>query len=355
MITTYPLNRIEYNAEDAETYLSTRTSGVYGTMDFPVTADGTGRTVTIGPGHAWVKNKEFSGKSIVSNAYEVLEIDAAESERNRVDRIVLRFSRVMNGSELAVLKGTPAVDAVPPDVTQNENVYELGLYTVDVPASSLYVTTQHIENTMQDEEVCGIMVDSVSVVPTKLSQLQNDTGFIDRSVFSVDGAGQCGMGYDNLGQPYVYWSGDVTGSPHTLTFGTGGLPFLSATNTSGGNEALYNPLDYVETYGTDGGWMWRKYKSGRAECWGAHSFSGVNAAKNNNYGVYYSDVQSVAYPFTFKSAPVQITDGGSTNRLNWLRTNASNASMARYWIVGLDANATSVTGTAYIYASGMWK
>ena len=51
-IVTYPLNGITYNAEDAETYLSTRVSGVYASencFDLTITAD---RTVTIGPGLA---------------------------------------------------------------------------------------------------------------------------------------------------------------------------------------------------------------------------------------------------------------------------------------------------------------
>ena len=62
-IVTYPLNGITYNAEDAETYLSTRVSGVYASencFDLTITAD---RTVTIGPGLAWVRNTRFAGKS----------------------------------------------------------------------------------------------------------------------------------------------------------------------------------------------------------------------------------------------------------------------------------------------------
>lgn len=36
-IITYPLNDVEYTAEDAETYLCTRTSGVYAAESFPAT------------------------------------------------------------------------------------------------------------------------------------------------------------------------------------------------------------------------------------------------------------------------------------------------------------------------------
>ena len=47
-IITYPLNNIEYTAEDAELYHATRTSGVFANDDFPITVSGDGNVVTIG-------------------------------------------------------------------------------------------------------------------------------------------------------------------------------------------------------------------------------------------------------------------------------------------------------------------
>ena len=101
-IVTYPLNGITYNAEDAETYLSTRISGIYAAddcFDLSITAD---RTVTIGPGLAWVRNTRFAGKSICNREALALAIPMADSSKPRTDRIVLRYDKAENKSELAV-------------------------------------------------------------------------------------------------------------------------------------------------------------------------------------------------------------------------------------------------------------
>ena len=64
-IITYPLNDVDYTAEDAETYLCTRTSGVYAAESFPATVT-EARKITIGTGMAWINNGTFKGKSVVS-------------------------------------------------------------------------------------------------------------------------------------------------------------------------------------------------------------------------------------------------------------------------------------------------
>ena len=69
-IITYPLNNIEYTAEDAELYLATRTSGVFAGDDFSITVPGDGNTVTIGEGIGWIRNSKFSGK-VVANKAEI--------------------------------------------------------------------------------------------------------------------------------------------------------------------------------------------------------------------------------------------------------------------------------------------
>ena len=61
---TYPLNNIDYTAEDAELYFSTRESGVYDGGDFEATVSGIDNNVTIGIGTAWIHNTKFSGKVV---------------------------------------------------------------------------------------------------------------------------------------------------------------------------------------------------------------------------------------------------------------------------------------------------
>jgi hypothetical protein len=162
-IVTYPLNDVLYNAEDAEVFNSVRTSGVFAAkdnLDASVTGD---REVTISPGLAWIKNTRFSGKSVAVLEPVSLQIDGAEASLYRIDRIVLRFSKAKNRTELAVKKGTPSLAPVAPEIEKTEDVYELGLYIVAVAAGTSVVTMNEIYDTRQDSDVCGIMASGADI------------------------------------------------------------------------------------------------------------------------------------------------------------------------------------------------
>lgn len=168
-IITYPLNGIEYTAEDAETYHSTRTSGVFSSDEsFPLEIV-SGRTVRVGKGLAWINSEDFSGKSVCSTENIDLEFELS-SAADRIDRIVLRFDKAQNMSEIAIKKGTPSHSPTAPPITQTALIYELGLYTVRMRAGAVAVLMEDITNTMLDESVCGVMMDAVTKVPT--AQLQ---------------------------------------------------------------------------------------------------------------------------------------------------------------------------------------
>lgn len=170
-IITYPLNDVEYTAEDAETYLCTRTSGVYAAESFPATVT-EARKITIGTGMAWINNGTFKGKSVVSTENVSVAIPIADGALPRIDRIVLRFTKSTNESTFEVKPGTPASSPVAPTLTRSELLYELGLYTVSVPAGSLTVSAADVTNTMLDESVCGLMRDGVTGLPTGTLQQQ---------------------------------------------------------------------------------------------------------------------------------------------------------------------------------------
>lgn len=182
-IITYPLNGVTYDASDAETYLCTRTSGVFAAENM-FAAELTGdREITIGSGLAWIKNSEFSGKSIAVKDPVVLTIPTADGALPRIDRIVLRFDAAAGKSELMVLKGTPASSPAAPAVSRTELVYDLGLYTVNVPAGSLAVTSGDMVSTMEDKNVCGLMRDGVT---EKFSEEAIPDGIITTKKFAPD-------------------------------------------------------------------------------------------------------------------------------------------------------------------------
>lgn len=166
-IITYPLNGIEYGAADVETYLCTRTSGVYAQDGmFAATAIG-GRRVQIAPGLAWIKNATYKGKSICVDAPVIVDIAIADTTFARIDRIVLRFDATANASAIVVKAGSPASQPVAPEVSRTESLYELALCDVSVPTGSVTVEPQHLSSKLLDESVCGIMRDAVTGIPTQ--------------------------------------------------------------------------------------------------------------------------------------------------------------------------------------------
>lgn len=165
-IITYPLDGVTYSAEDVATHLCTRTSGVYAkNRNFAASITGT-RQVTIAPGLAWMNYDDFKGVSVCSREDTVLTVPDADSTLNRVDRIVLQFDTASNITAIRLKTGTPAVAAQPPDILQNHNQYELGLCTISVPAGSAAISAADVTDTRADEDVCGVMRDGVTGIPT---------------------------------------------------------------------------------------------------------------------------------------------------------------------------------------------
>ena len=172
-IITYPENGITYDADDASGYLSTRLSGVYSAdEDFAVTANG-GLTVTVSAGQAWVRPARFRGRSIILEQPETVTLTAADAVRSRIDRLVLRYDAAARKTRLQVLEGTPdSASPTAPEITRTALVYDLCLAEIRRPAGSTVVTAADITDTRADEDVCGVMRDGVTGIPTAQLQAQ---------------------------------------------------------------------------------------------------------------------------------------------------------------------------------------
>ena len=171
-IITYPLNGVTYDAEDVSTYLCTRTSGVYAKdSNYAVSVTGP-RQITVAPGLAWINYDDFKGVSACSREAVNLTVPDADSTLPRIDRVVLQFDTAANLTAVKLKPGTPAAAPEPPAILQNHNQYELGLCTVSVPADSSVVTAADITDTRAAEDVCGVMRDGVTGIPTAQLQAQ---------------------------------------------------------------------------------------------------------------------------------------------------------------------------------------
>lgn len=177
-LVTYPLNNIQYSAEDAELFHCTRTSGIFASdEDFLASVSGTDNTVSIGQGIAWVRNSRFSGKVVASKSSVKIDMGLSDAAYPRIDAVVLRFDANKNSTEIVAKKGTPSSSPVPPDVVRTEALYELHLYHVRRAAGASVVSASTITDLRLNPNYCGIMADDVS----NLSGVYIETGMIGKA------------------------------------------------------------------------------------------------------------------------------------------------------------------------------
>ena len=187
-IITYPLNNIEYTAEDAELYHATRTSGVFANDDFPIAVSGDGNVVTIGEGIGWIRNSKFSGKVVANKAEMSLDLGLPHATYPRIDAVVLRFNANANASEIIVKNGTAQTNPTPPEVVRTESVYELHLYHVYREAGAASVAASNVTDLRSDAAYCGIMSDDVTMLGDDYVN-KNMVG-VANGVAQLDGSGK---------------------------------------------------------------------------------------------------------------------------------------------------------------------
>ena len=167
---TYPLNNIQYTAEDAELYNSTRTSGVFADDSFNYSVTGADNTIVIGTGIAWIKNREFSGKVVAQKEALPLNLGLSNANYPRIDAVVIKFNANSNSTEIIVKKGTASSRPSAPAVVRTESVYELHLYHVRRNAGELSVSPSSITDLRGNDEYCGIMTDGVTKIDKTLTK-----------------------------------------------------------------------------------------------------------------------------------------------------------------------------------------
>lgn len=193
-IITYPLNNIDYSAEDAEMYNSSRTSGVYATesnLDYSLTG---AMKIAISTGLAWIRNSTFSGKCIGVKAPVELTLDAADATLPRIDRIVLGFDASTNASSIYVKKGTPGSAPVPNARSTTASLYELVLYDVLIGAGATMITAANVTDQRANDELCGLMRDAITrnpPAPHADSHAEDGEDPITPAMIGAEAAGTC--------------------------------------------------------------------------------------------------------------------------------------------------------------------
>lgn len=167
---TYPLNNIDYTAEDAELYFSTRESGVYDGNDFEVTVSGIDNDVTVGTGIAWIHNTKFSGKVVALKEPKTLILSLPNSVYDRIDAIVIQFDANDNATNIIVKEGIASSSPVAPAVVRTESLYELHIFHVQRKAGATVISVDNLVDLRNDSNYCGIMFDPISSIDATLTK-----------------------------------------------------------------------------------------------------------------------------------------------------------------------------------------
>ena len=161
----------KYNADFLARWIASIISnGVYN-GELAVTADGSGMTVTIPAGRAWINGYHYRNDDNM-----ILPIDNADGVLHRKDTVILRWDVNARSITAQVLKGTPASSPIAPQITRSAEQYDLKLAEISIPAGTTAITQSLITDTRLDNDVCGIVTGAVKQVDTTVlyKQIQTD-------------------------------------------------------------------------------------------------------------------------------------------------------------------------------------
>lgn len=165
-----------YNAKDVTSYLDK----IVGNGVFPnpsnqlqVTAGG-GMSVSVNAGQGWI-----DGHKMINSAAMPLTIAASDVLLNRIDRVIFYVDHTAREMGIEVKQGTPATNAVAPDLERDATRYEMGLATVAVGKGVSSISQANITDTRGDSAVCGFVQGLIQQLDSTGLFAQYDAAFTD--------------------------------------------------------------------------------------------------------------------------------------------------------------------------------
>ena len=125
---------------------------------------------------------------------------------------------------------------------------------------------------------------------------------------------------------------------------------LGITNSA---ERTSDYGDYVTEIGSSGIWKYRKWKSGRVECWGVKTASYAVNTSSASYGGYRSGQLNIdAFPVTYVSAPTIFGMIGSGSQGAWVN-NITPTTTGGTFYLSCGSSLAAADRTIYFYVSGV--
>lgn len=168
---SFPLENTDYGAEEAQLWFSGRTSGVFAADELAVSA-GDGMSVVLGEGRLWMAYTKFAGVVYANTTGMPLTIPTADAYFDRIDRVIVRFDRTGNTIKAMVISGAPSSNPTAPSITRNDSTFDISLAQVYVQTGTTEITNAAITDERFNENVCGLMEDGVTGLPTGMISAQ---------------------------------------------------------------------------------------------------------------------------------------------------------------------------------------
>lgn len=135
-------------------------NGVYHTDNVPALniVASTGLNSKISSGSAYIEGFMYNNTSDL-----ILTHDVADATNPRIDRIVLRLDRSVNGRYIKafVKKGTPATNPQPPALQRDSIIHEISLAQVRVNAGA--TTIASVTDERFDKSVAGLVTSLITI------------------------------------------------------------------------------------------------------------------------------------------------------------------------------------------------
>ena len=129
-------------------------NGVSNTQDLPdlEVSAGDNMEINLGAGYCFANGYMYSNTSTLS-----LEHDIADTENDRIDRVIIRFDN--NPEERTIkariLKGTPDNNPTPPEIKRDNYIHDMSVAQVLIKAGKSYIEEEEITDERANDEVCG--------------------------------------------------------------------------------------------------------------------------------------------------------------------------------------------------------
>lgn len=207
MLQCFPLDNTGYEADALGAWFATRTRGVLsGDDNFAVTASGTGMSVTLHPGYSWLLRNKRWGTAVWAEEPETFTLDPADGTLSRIDVVVLRLDKDNNTPQTLLRKGAFSNAPTFTAPVRDTHADEIYVASILVQPGAVKILQADITDLRMDENVCGVMRDGITGIPTaqlqkqaqqlieqlrtELQGVKDQTGLMLKSVYDADNNGE---------------------------------------------------------------------------------------------------------------------------------------------------------------------